>query len=110
MEINNLSLVSPHPSKCQYCAVEHKPDQPHNAQSMHYAFWFQKKYGRSPTWADAMDHCSQETKAKFAKYLLKLRVDINSKNLTGDLKSKEEVEFRLNPKKTIEKLNNLIQK
>jgi hypothetical protein len=75
---------------------------------MHYAFWFQKNYGRSPTWADAMNHCTQETKVKFAKYLSKLGVDINSKNLTGDLKCKREVEFRLNPKKTIEKLNNLI--
>jgi hypothetical protein len=55
-----------------------------------------------------MNHCTQETKVKFAKYLSKLGVDINSKNLTGDLKCKREVEFRLNPKKTIEKLNNLI--
>lgn len=47
---------------CQVCAVKHSPEQPHNAQSLPYAMWFQSTYGRGVTWADAIAHCSPEIK------------------------------------------------
>jgi hypothetical protein len=51
---------------------------------------------------------SRKYKDKFKKYLFKLGVDINSTNLTGDLKYSGDVEFRLNPQKVVKKLNSLI--
>jgi hypothetical protein len=108
MEIRKLSLMPVNSSKCQCCAVDHKPEQPHNAQSLYYGFWHQEKYGRSPTWADAMAHCPEGIKKGFTEYLEKLGVDINSTNLVGDLKCRGDIEFRLNPQKVVEKLNSLI--
>ncbi len=105
MEIKKLSLLPAHPSKCQCCAVEHKPDQPHNPQSLYYAFWFNNQHGRSPTWADAMAHCPDDIKAKWTNDLQKIGVDIHSTNLTGDIKSNADLESRLNPQKAIQKLN-----
>ena len=49
--------------RCQECAVFHTPDQPHNPQSIYYQYVFLSKHGRFPTWMDAMEHCSTETKA-----------------------------------------------
>lgn len=108
MEIRKLSLMPVNSSKCQCCAVDHKPEQPHNAQSLYYGFWHQEKYGRSPTWADAMAHCPEGIKKGFTEYLEKLGVDINSTNLVGDLKCRDDIELRLNPQNVVKKLNSLI--
>lgn len=50
------------PGKCPICAVEHKPEEPHNQQSMRYQMAFHNQIGRSPTWADAVAHCSGAVK------------------------------------------------
>lgn len=100
-----MKLMPPHPSKCQYCAVEHDPKNPHDAQSLYYQFWFNNQYGRSPTWKDAMSHCTEEVKTAFTKKLNYIGVDVNSTNLTGDIKCKEDLELKLNKQKVINKLN-----
>lgn len=53
-----MMLMPPAPDHCQQCAATHSPDQPHNQQSLYWQFWFNNTYGRSPTWADAMEHCT----------------------------------------------------
>lgn len=90
-----MQLLPPHPSKCQCCAVAHLPDQPHNAQSLHYQYWFYGQNGRWPTWADAMAHCPEEIQQKWKADFIRLNIDINSTNLTGDIKSKADLENRL---------------
>ena len=52
----SMMLLPPSPGKCQCCAVEHKKHEPHNQQSVYWQFWFNMKFGRSPTWADAIAH------------------------------------------------------
>lgn len=47
---------------CPECAVQHDPKQPHNRDSPTYQYKFYDKHGRWPTWADAMEHCSEEVK------------------------------------------------
>lgn len=47
---------------CPECAVAHDPEQPHNRDSLAYQYKFYDKYGRWPTWADAMAHCTPEIK------------------------------------------------
>jgi hypothetical protein len=62
-------LSSPLPDKCQTCAVDHAPDEPHNAQSLYYQYAFYADHGRWPTWADAIAHCSPEIQALWKEEL-----------------------------------------
>lgn len=93
--IKSLSLLPPPPDCCQQCAEKHAPEKMHNAQTLYYGFWFEQQHGRSPTWADAMDHCSDQDKFHMRLYLENLGIDINSTNLTGNIKSKKDLESRL---------------
>lgn len=62
-------LLPPSPEKCQECAVQHDPKQPHNAQSMFYQVKFNMQHHRAPTWLDAMAHCDAETQAHWKREL-----------------------------------------
>lgn len=65
-------LIPPAPDKCQICAHKHAPDQPHNLQSLYYQTTFNSMLGRSPTWADALAHCSLETQYAWKVELKKM--------------------------------------
>lgn len=58
-----FTLMPPHPDRCQVCAAQHEPHEPHNQQSLFYQFAFYNEHGRWPTWADAMAHCTEEVQA-----------------------------------------------
>lgn len=61
-----MSILMPPPNKCQVCAVEHDPKEPHNKDSLFYQFVYAQDHdGKSPTWEEAMAHCSQEVKQKW---------------------------------------------
>lgn len=47
---------------CLECAAAHKPELPHNKDSLYYQYKFYNAHGRWPTWKDAMDHCSEDVK------------------------------------------------
>lgn len=47
---------------CQACAVDHKPEDPHNQQSLYYQYCFFGQHGRWPTWKDAIAHCDERTR------------------------------------------------
>lgn len=53
-----MLLLPPPKDTCPICAVKHKPEQPHNCQSLYYQYNFYGKRGRWPTWADAISHCA----------------------------------------------------
>lgn len=59
---------------CQLCATAHEPHEAHNKQSLYYAVRFQAQHGRSPTWADAVAHCSPEIIAMWKEELGKRHV------------------------------------
>lgn len=68
--IGDRWMLMPAPEgTCPYCAVKHKPHEPHNAQSMFYQVAFTGVVGRAPTWADAMEHCGETMKAAWKKEL-----------------------------------------
>lgn len=48
---------------CEFCAVAHEPDQPHNKDSLFYQMRFHGEHGRWPVWADAFAHCAEPIKA-----------------------------------------------
>lgn len=64
-----MHLLPGPPDKCPECAVDHKPESPHDQQSLYYQYKFFYANGRWPDWADAMAHCTQETKDIWIKAL-----------------------------------------
>lgn len=57
MEEDRLILAAPRHGVCPVCAVEHEKEYPHNPNSLYYQMRFHQRWGRFPTWADAMAHC-----------------------------------------------------
>jgi|SRR5215813_738604 len=53
------NVLPPPADKCQICARDHDPHEPHDAQSLYYQMTFNGMVGRSPTWADALAHCAE---------------------------------------------------
>lgn len=76
VEERSLELLPPPKHCCQVCAWEHRPEQPHNFQTLYYKIWFQKEYGRAPTWEDAMMHCEDEVKEQWKIHLREFGVQI----------------------------------
>jgi hypothetical protein len=69
-----LMLLPCKDNVCQECAVNHLPNQPHNAQSLYYQYKFYAEKGIFPTWKDAVAHCNNETKIAWEKELRKRNV------------------------------------
>lgn len=70
-----MMLLPPAAGHCQQCAVKHDPAQPHNQQSLYWQFWFTMTYPeleRSPTWADAMEHCTPTVRDHWITELIRL--------------------------------------
>lgn len=77
VKVEKFTLLPPAPGKCQACAVEHDAALPHNAQSLHYQYWFFGQHGRWPDWRDAMAHCSEEMKEHWRAALMEMGVDVD---------------------------------
>lgn len=65
MGIRGFRLAPPAPDLCQQCAKKHRPDYPHDNQSLYYQFWFYHANGKWPTWEDAMKHCDADLRKAF---------------------------------------------
>lgn len=70
------AILPPGKGKCQECGIAHDPRQPHDQQSLAYAYSFYGKHRRWPTWADAMAHCDEQTRATWTKALEEKGVDV----------------------------------
>lgn len=66
-----MMLLPPSADTCPVCAVQHPPEQPHNAQSLYYQYRFYGLRGRWPTWADAIAHCMPAVRARWEAELRK---------------------------------------
>lgn len=73
---SGMMLMPPPPDTCQKCATKHKPEMPHNQQSLYWQYYFYAKHARWPTWEDAMAHCSEEMKAAWVEELRKHGVEV----------------------------------
>ncbi len=67
----NLYLFPPPADKCQFCAVKHDSEEPHNLESLCYQVGFHLKHKRFPCWSDAIAHCAPETKKLWKQELVK---------------------------------------
>ncbi len=72
IEGGGFRMLPPPPGTCQWCAVDHEPEAPHNQQSLYYQMKFHAIHGRWPTWTDAMAHCSDELKRLWRKALVEM--------------------------------------
>lgn len=64
------AVLMPAPAgTCPECAKPHDPAIPHDQQSLHYQYRFYGAHLRWPTWADAMAHCDDATKAAWTAAL-----------------------------------------
>lgn len=71
IEMPPMKLLPPAPHLCQTCAYAHKPEEPHNAQTLYYQTDFLMKHGRKLTWKDALEHCDEEIRAYWEAELRK---------------------------------------
>ena len=67
-----MMLIPPAPGTCPICAVNHKPELPHDWQSIYYHYRFYAVRGRWPTWADAVAHCAPNVRAHWERELRKI--------------------------------------
>jgi hypothetical protein len=72
VEGGGFKMLPGPPGSCEWCHVVHDPTQPHNQQSLAYRMKFNAIHGRSPTWTDALAHCSEETKRVWREQLVKM--------------------------------------
>jgi hypothetical protein len=70
-----MILLPPHPSKCQVCAGDHSPEEPHNPYSLYYQTKFQMEHGRKATWEDAMGHLDENAKHNIREILKEKGID-----------------------------------
>jgi hypothetical protein len=90
-----FTLLPPDLSKCQQCAIKHAVDQPHNATTLYYGYFFYREHGRSPTWADAIAHCDDQTQAVWTEHLASIGIDIDSTSIRGEIETNAELSQRL---------------
>ena len=76
--VEEVKLIPPRPGCCRICAAMHKPEEPHEKDSLYYQNRFFKKHRRFPTWEDAMSHCSEDVKAAFREELSRRNIDVDS--------------------------------
>ena len=76
-EIKQMLLLPPAPHLCQICAVKHKPEAPHNRDSLYYQMKFHMEQGRWPTWADALAHCEAEVQQIWREALAEHGVEVS---------------------------------
>jgi hypothetical protein len=70
IEDGGLRMLPNPPGTCDWCAVNHPPEMPHNKDSLYYQMKFNAITGRWPTWTDAMAHCSEEMKDNWRRELV----------------------------------------
>jgi hypothetical protein len=78
-------ILPPAPDKCQECANDHKPEEPHNITSIFYLVKFKNDHGRDATFADASAHCSDLMKEYFALKLRFLQMSISGEPFPDDV-------------------------
>ena len=66
--------------QCEECHTYHNPLLPHDPTNPYYKESFFKKYGRYPTWNDAMEHCPAAVQVMVRRALKECGYDTASDN------------------------------
>lgn len=81
MEIGEVRITPLLPGSCPVCAARHRPEEPHDRDSLYYQNWFYKTHRRFPTWEDAMSHCDEKTRDEFKKMLARRGIPLSDSNV-----------------------------
>ena len=73
VETTTWGILPTASDKCQFCARDHPPREPHDAQSLYYQMAFKGAQGRWPTWADAIAHCEEPVRKAWRGHLTALK-------------------------------------
>lgn len=76
--MEEIRISAPGPGLCPICATKHDERDPHDRDSLYYQNQFRKKHKRFPTWADAMSHCTEMTKAVYREKLAKRGIAVEA--------------------------------
>lgn len=79
-----IKIKAPGPGTCKLCATVHRPEEPHDRDSLYYQHRFRLRYKRFPTWEDAMAHCSEDMKARYAAKLARRGIFIVKNHENGE--------------------------
>lgn len=81
-----MMVLPPAPDKCQVCAVAHKPESPHNKDSLYYQMNFHNQNGRWPTWEDSMAHCPDDIKRLWIESLEGMGIEWRTAFVSNEIK------------------------
>jgi hypothetical protein len=59
-QLEDIKIIPPRPGACKVCAAFHKPDSPHDLNSLYYRTTFRRKHGRYPNAEDAARNCRHD--------------------------------------------------
>lgn len=73
-----LLMLPAGPDRCETCNWIHRPDLPHNRETVFYQmrFYYENGY-RWPTWNDAAAHCTPEIRADWFAALAKVGIKVD---------------------------------
>lgn len=81
--MEEIRILAPARGRCPLCAERHRPEEPHEANSLYYIMRFRRVHKRMPTWADAMRHCPEEIRAAFAAQLKERGIETDTDGGNG---------------------------
>lgn len=71
-----IRIAAPVPGTCPVCATKHERQEPHDLNSLYYRNQFYRRHRRFPTWADALRHCSELTRAVWTEKLKRAGIEV----------------------------------
>lgn len=75
-DMAKMGCMLPCPAdRCQECGADHKPEEPHNKDSLRYQYAFYRKHDRWPNWWDALEHCTDQVREAWLAELKNQGVD-----------------------------------
>jgi hypothetical protein len=66
---SGMRLIPPGPDRCQVCAVDHKPYEPHDPDSLYWCMTRASEGKPPPTWTEALEHCSLKMREVWVEML-----------------------------------------
>lgn len=84
-----MMMLPAKPGTCEWCAVDHPKDYPHDATSLFYQYRFYNENNRWPGWNDALAHCDVNMKAHWLEHLTDQGIDVEGGQVHAPKKGKK---------------------
>lgn len=74
-----MTLMPAKPGLCPKCDRKHEDGWPHDRDSLLFQYTFYDEHGYFPSWADALEGCSEGVKAYWTEQLTACGIDLNER-------------------------------